>query len=211
MDGADLYADDGTYYYADTRDGLPAAIAAEKADKNPADDWTFIARDVAAAEAAFTGTTDEARRRMADAAYRPGDKPDLTSEAAAAKRKAILAAKGKPTDVKPISAKAQQDNLIWNNAMEALKAGAGRPAVRAGVLHLLATVDTIKVTKDTDAGRDVLVLTAAVTGDYTEQLTVDAGSGMPIRFTGGDAGRAPSVDITYTVSRVTVADVAKGA
>jgi hypothetical protein len=93
--------------------------------------------------------------------------------------------------------------------MDALSAGAGRPAVRAGVLHLLATIDSITVTEATDRGRAVLVLTCALPlGTYTESLTVDANTGMPIRFVGADRGKAPSVTITYDVSRVTVADIA---
>ena len=106
---------------------------------------------------------------------------------------------------------AQLENRLWGNAMDALNAGAARPAVRAGVLHLLATVDSVTVAKAEDGGRDVLVLTAALPGEdaYAERLTIDAATGMPLRFTGGEPGRAPSVTVTYDVSRVSVADVAK--
>ena len=218
IDGADLYADDGTYYYSETPAGLPAAIAAEKADTNTQDDWTFIRRDLAAAEAAFKGPIDQARERMGNAAFPNGAPPAKTVDASTGAQETLqqkqraAAAKGQPTDVKPTTPEQQLENRIWDNSMDALSAGAGRPAVRAGVLHLLATVGSVTVTKASDGGRDVLVLTCAlpVGGHYAESLTVDASSGMPIRFVGGREGKAPSVTITYNVSRVTVADIAHG-
>jgi hypothetical protein len=199
-DGADLFSDAGTYYYADSVAGLPAAIASVKDDRNPADDWTFIARDVQAAEQAFDGSVDAAKQRMADAELTPGA-PQSDSRAAGKK-----AAAGRP-----ITASEQEENRIWSNAMNALSAGAGKPAVRAGVLHLLATIRSVTTTKATENGKDVLTLSNVFPdGSYTERLTIDAATGMPIRFSGGDAngGTDPSVTITYDVSRVTVADVA---
>jgi hypothetical protein len=210
VDGAHLYTDAGTYYYADTAAGLPAAIAAQKADTNPRDDATWIGRDVKAAESAFDGSIDDARARMANAAFEPGaDLTQLAAQAEATRVAKLKASKRKVADNPPIDAKSQLENRIWSNAMDALNAGAGRPAVRAGVLHLLATTDSVKVTKAKDGDRDVLVLAALFPrGDYTERLTIDAATGMPVRFTGGQDGQRPAVTVTYDVSRVTVADIA---
>jgi len=213
MTGADLFADDGSYYFAQDPKDLPEAIASIKADKNPADDWAFVKRDVAAAEAAFDGPIDAARERLANAAFPDGRAPAAAPPGAAdpALAEKLKAAGRTTADRRPISAEEQLENRLWGNAMDALNAGAARPAVRAGVLHLLATVDSVTVAKAEDGGRDVLVLTAALPGEdaYAERLTIDAATGMPLRFTGGEPGRAPSVTVTYDVSRVSVADVAK--
>jgi hypothetical protein len=234
VEGADLFTDDGTYYYAPTRAGLAAQIAAEQADTNPADDWTWIKRDADAAAAAFDGPIEQARRRMADAALRPGTSdadaappasllaglPPAKAKAVAArmaaakakeakKRKAAAAGAGDDDAPKPLAADVVLENHIWTNIMDALSAGAARPEVRAGALHLLASMSTVTVAKDREDGRDVLILTSSAFQDgYTERLTIDAATGLPIRFAGGDAGRRPAVTITYDVSRVTLADIA---
>ena len=39
---------------------------------------------------------------------------------------------------------------------------------------------------------------------------IDADTGMPIRFIGGDQGQTPSVVVDYQVTRVTTADIANG-
>src|SRR5262249_4587411 len=64
--GADLYVDDGPYYYSPTRDGLPAVIASHS-DSGGAQ----MKRELDAAVAALTLPIDEGRRRMADAALDP--------------------------------------------------------------------------------------------------------------------------------------------
>ncbi|WP_205696858.1 hypothetical protein [Conexibacter sp. SYSU D00693] len=211
--GADLFGDDGAYFYAETPDGLAAAIADQGSDTNSADDWDFVRRDVAAAEAAFDGPIEAARQRMGDAAFIPGRKPsdDEVVRGADGKRR-VVPSKTRPRVPTPAQAEAQLENRIWVNSMDALNAGAARPAVRAGVLHLLGTLQSVTVTKATDGGRQVLVLAARqARHGYTERLTIDADTGMPIRFTGREDGTsAPAVAITYDVSRVTMAEVARG-
>jgi len=96
------------------------------------------------------------------------------------------------------------DNLVWNNSMDALRYGAGNPAVRAGVLRLLGQMPEVKVEKGTLHGQPVLTLAVGSPAtDETETLTVNAGDGLPIKYT-----RAGSA-INYTVTRVTIAAVAK--
>jgi hypothetical protein len=68
----------------------------------------------------------------------------------------------------------------------------------------------VKVKKGTLGGQPVLTLAAgplATTSDdgTDEVLTVNADNGLPIKFTAGD------FTINYKVTRVTIADVAKGA
>jgi hypothetical protein len=209
--GADLFTDDGVYYYAGKPDGLAAAIADRETNTDPADDWGFARRAVAAAEAAFDGPIGAARKRMGDAAFTPGRKPsdDEWVRGADGEPRAVPSSTPPPVPTRAEAA-ARLENRIWVNSMDALNGGAARPAVRAGVLHLLGTLRSVKVTKATDGDRQVLVL-AARQSAYTERLTVDAGTGMPIRFTGREDGESePAVKIAYDVSRVTLADIVRG-
>jgi hypothetical protein len=76
------------------------------------------------------------------------------------------------------------------------------------VLRILATLPDVTVTSGTSGNQQTLVLTAgsAELGyGYTEQLTIDADSGVPLRFIGGSTG-APSGTVDYQVSRVTLAN-----
>lgn len=190
-DAVDLYTDAGRAYTADSVAGLPAQIEAEDADTNPADDWDSIHRDVQAATAALSGTIEAARNRMAHAAELPGSAPS---------RSAGEQKKGTST----VDATTSFENSIWSNCMDALSAGASDPKVRAGVLHLLASIDRVTVARTTLDGRAALRLTSTVFPDgYTEVLTVDASTGMPIRFVGAQNG-TPQVTVTYAVARTTL-------
>jgi hypothetical protein len=101
-----------------------------------------------------------------------------------------------------------EDNHVWTNALDALVAGAGRPEVRAGVLHLFATMPDIDVTRTPFTGHDALDVTShAFTDRYQEELLIDAQDGTPPRFIGGDPSN-PSVVISYAVSRVKLSDIA---
>ncbi|WP_022927280.1 hypothetical protein [Patulibacter americanus] len=211
--GADLFTDDGVYYYAGKPDGLAAAIADQKADKDLTADRSFVGRAVAAAEAAFDGPIEAARERMGDAAFVPGRKPsNLEWVRGDDGEPRAVPSKTSPPVPTRAEAAAWEENRIWVNSMDALNGGAARPAVRAGVLHLLGTLSSVKVTKATEGDRQVLVLAARQSKHaYTERLTVDAGTGMPIRFTGREDGESePAVKITYDVSRVTLADIVRG-
>ncbi|WP_092546351.1 hypothetical protein [Actinoplanes derwentensis] len=99
------------------------------------------------------------------------------------------------------------DNWVWNSSMDALGLRAGSPAVRAGVLRLVGQMPEVTVEKTTLGGKPVLTLAAGelATGGPTQTLTVDAETGLPIKYV-VDGGKT----INYTVARVTVADVAAG-
>ena len=99
-------------------------------------------------------------------------------------------------------------NWVWGNAQDALIAGSGDPQVRAGVLRILATLPDVTVTNGTSGGDPTLVLTAGETElgiGYTEQLTINADTGVPIKFAGGPTG-GQATSVRYKVSRVTLAD-----
>jgi hypothetical protein len=81
--------------------------------------------------------------------------------------------------------------------------------VRAGVLRLLSTIDVVSVEHTITDGRPTLDIRSHVFPDgYEERLIIDADTGMPIRFIGGDPGQAPGVVVDYQVTRVTTADIA---
>ena len=190
---ADLYADNGTYYFAHTESGLPAQVAGH----HTVDD-AFVREIAAAVLAGKGGNITTARQEMADAPFTPGTVPNVTGQDPNAPNNAGVI----PTD-----------NWVWENSLDALEAGAGNPLVREGVLRLLATVPGISITDATSGGREVLVLTAGTPVQqlpYQEALTIDASTGVPIKFVGGNAGSAPDVVVTYQVSRVTLSDVAVG-
>jgi hypothetical protein len=92
-----------------------------------------------------------------------------------------------------------------------LLAGAGDPQVRAGVLKLLATIPQITVTQGTLEGQPTLVLSAALLssdqGIDQKQLIVNANTGIPVKFIGGNIGQTPGVTVGSSISRVTVSEV----
>ena len=161
---------------------------------------------VKAAIAAPSLSTAEARQRMIDATW-GGKEPTKAEQAppAAAAEARKLKGGGKWP---PASEKTIDENRIWFGSTDALLAGAGRKDVRAGVMALLATIDTVNV-KET---ADTLTLTATDYPDgYTETYIVDAKTGVPQRFVGGVAGRTPDVTVTYEIKRVTAANWADAA
>lgn len=217
--GADLYADNGNYYYATSLSGLPAAIAANETVNTDASDSEV--RDIAAAKAALTGPIDAARKQMSIANLDPGVQPKLLgpnsandADLPAAQRKkfAEIKANAEAQDIQPEMS--QEDSSIWDNSMDALTAGAGDPQVRAGVLKLLATVPQIQVTQGTLNGQPTLILSAKLlsskSGIYQEQLILNANTGVPVQFIGGNIGQTPGVTIGYTINRVTVASIENG-
>jgi hypothetical protein len=156
--GADLYLDDGTYYYAPTRAGLPAAMAAGPVS----DPDGSIARQVAAAVAATTLPIDQARLRMANAAFPDGKAPseaELDRQARAAQAdRAKAGVKVDHSPLPPATPEAILNGEIWSNSLDALQAGAGKPEVRAGVLDLLATIPGVQVRHTTTDGKAALEL-----------------------------------------------------
>jgi hypothetical protein len=152
------------------------------ADDNDSGNSTF--RAVQAAVAAIDAPAEEARMRMVNATY----------------------AEDNPLQ----EGKLQQDNRLWFGSMDALLAGAGRPDVRAGVLQLVATLDKVVVSEGTRDGRATLeIANSDYTDGYVETLIVDAGSGVPVGFTGGVPGEVPGVTMDYDIDRVTTAQVAR--
>jgi hypothetical protein len=203
IDVWDLHADNGDYYFAKTRAAIPAQVRG----KHLQQDEAGRKKAVAAAKYAAKGDLNEARKQMA-LAYVPANpkvKPTLEApgvtpppSAATLQKLKMLKASYHPLNT--------TDNWVWDNSLDALAEGAGSPAVRAGVLRLLGQMPEVKVSKGTLGGRSVLTLTAGAPATPTgpETLTVNADNGLPIRYT------VSGMTINYTVTRVTIADVAKG-
>ncbi|HEY1479211.1 MAG TPA: hypothetical protein VGF46_04245 [Gaiellales bacterium] len=213
--GADLYADDGDYFYAETRAGLPAVVAADQ----PVDVEGSIARELAAAIAAVDGPLAESRSNMAIAPLDPAALKQSAAAVAAqqqtlvqlARAKAAVKAKGGSWADEQQTPEQKENGDIWSSSLDALIAGSGNPEVRAGVLRLLSTIPTVTVEHTVTDGRPTLQLTAHVfPQQYEEQLVIDADTGTPIQFIGTDPGQKPGVVVDYTVSRVTLAEIAKG-
>ena len=198
--GADLYTDSGQYFYAPTESGLPAQVTA---DNNQGEG--MFAREIAAAEQAAGASN------LSSAVHAMEYAPD-------------------PTAPDPGSS-AITANWLWENSLDALSAGAGNPTVRAGVMRLISTLPEVSVVDTSVNDRPAVQITATFPnaptcataacaekealskqpgGSYQEQLTLDAATGIPVSFTGGTAGQASPIRITYQVSRVSVAEVAQG-
>jgi hypothetical protein len=207
----DLYADDGRYFFSRTESGLPAQVT----ENNNQGDGMF-AREVAAAVYAVHGNLQDAALKMAWAA-------DTTPVPA------WLSAQ-----LKNISAKGgggQIDNYVWENSQDALIAGAGNPQVRAGVLRLLSLLPDVTITNGTANGQPTLTLTAGAAeftdprmaalqqqgivkardsqAPYQEALTINADTGMPVKFVGGPPSDIGTT-VNYVVTRVTLSDIAAG-
>jgi hypothetical protein len=90
------------------------------------------------------------------------------------------------------------DNWVWEDSQDAIIAGSGDPEVREGVLRILATLPGVTVTHSTSRDQPTLVLTAGSSemgNDYSEQLTINADSGVPIRFVCGTTGQPPAATV----------------
>jgi hypothetical protein len=210
--GADLYTDSGKYFYSATQSGLPAEIAAGDHQGDG-----FMQRDIDAALFATNGDIATARERMANAALDPSINPNspatITAAQEAAAKRLHESLSTFRQSLPKADPQASMDNAIWENSPDALIGGAGNPQVRAGVLRLLAMIPEVTVAQTTTGGQPTLTLTAgppAFPSGYHEHLTINANTGMPIQFVGGTSGQAPDVTVTYTVSRVTAANIAAG-
>jgi hypothetical protein len=212
--GFDLYTDSGPYYWAPTESGLPAQIAAH----HNLGDGLFT-REIAAAEYAVNGDLATARERMANAPdpANAGKSPSAQMTPALLKVKAeLLGVKAAPgQSLAAAYDKAYIDSWVWGDATDALEAGAGNPQVRAGVLRLLSTVSGVVVTHGTLDGQPTLVV-GDVTPSFNGQgrseavMTLNASTGIPLKYTDGTVGKTPDSTTTYKVSRVTVAGIAAG-
>jgi hypothetical protein len=196
----DVYADNGQYFFSPTQSGLAGQVSAHH---NLA--GGLFAREIAAAKLAATGSVQTAAQDLADAPD-PSHVISPTQTASSGDRAAKQAATGTPQDGNLF------DNWVWENSQDAIIAGSGDPQVRAGVLRILATLPGVTVINGTSGGRPTLVLTAGspeLGAGYTEQLTIDADSGVPLQFIGGPPG-APAATVDYEVSRVTLAKLPSG-
>jgi hypothetical protein len=204
VDVWDLHADNGDYYFSKTKAGLPTQVSGHH--NRGGEDQDGRKKVVAAAKYAATGDLDEGRAKMF-AAYTPKNPKVERSMQAPGVTPSLPAgaAEKLPKDLRDFGGINSTDNWVWNNSMEALQVGAGNPTVRAGVLRLLGQMPEVKVEQGTLKGQKVLILTAdkpAVTSP--ESVTIDAGTGLPLRYTGD------GVTVNYTVTRVTLAGVAQG-
>lgn len=195
----DLYADNGEYFFSQTRSGLPAQVS----DNNTQGGSQF-SDEVAAATYAETGNLDTAALKMAWA----GDTNPVPAWIKA--------------QLKDISEGGLQiDNYVWENSEDALVAGAIDPKVEAGVLRLVSILPGITVSHGTADGQPTLTITAgqdefgsaniagATGAGYQEAMTINTDTGMPIRMVGGTDGNA-GVTVSYVPTRVALADVEAG-
>jgi len=199
VDDHDLFADNGDYFYAGTLGKLPARVRGHHTDGG--DLWR---REIAAAKYAVTGDLKEARKRMASAPSPSTKMRDIGP--------GVVPSAGAYAGLDPEVVQGAEvnltDNWIWNDSLDALMAGGGNPKVRAGVLRILANMPEVKIASGTAGGQPTISLTAgspALTGDEVETMTINAKTGVPIQFTSNDG-----VTVTYTATRVKLADVAKG-
>jgi hypothetical protein len=200
----DLYADNGQVFFSRTEGALPGQV---RADHHLA--GGLFAREIAAAKLAVAGNLRTAGEDMAAAPdpgkYVPQVKTETINAADAAKEPGVYhAGQVIGTDY---------DNYVWENSQDALIAGSGDPQVRAGVLRLLATLPDLTVTSGTSGGQPTLVLTAGADETEpggTEQLTINATTGIPISSASSAPGQALTTAVTYQVSRVTTGDIAAG-
>jgi hypothetical protein len=212
--GFDLYTDSGPYYWALTKSGLAGQVAEHH---NLADG--LFTREIAAAKYAVHGDLATARERMASAPD-PANAGKLPSAQMSPK---LLQVKAEIEGVKAAPGqslaaaydKAWIDNWVWSDATDALEAGAGNPQVRAGVLRLISTVSGVVVTHGTLNGQPTLVVgdvTPSLNGQGTSEgaMTLDANTGVPLKYTDGPVGKTPDSTTSYQVSRVTLADIAAG-
>lgn len=100
--------------------------------------------------------------------------------------------------------RATVDNYLWMNCEAALTGGAGRVDIRAGAMLALSTLPDVDIQHTTFDGRSVVQITnRQFSDDYTETLDLDAQTGVLAHMSGGTLNKPASVDITYTVTRVT--------
>jgi hypothetical protein len=198
----DLYADDGQYFFSPTESGLAGQVSAHD---NLA--GGLFAREVAAAKLAATGDVQAAAEDMA-VAPDPNKTISPNQPVNTAADRAKEAATG---DMQ--AAGSLYDNWVWENSQDALIAGSGQPDVRAGVLQILATLPGVTVTQGSSDGQPTLVLSAGAAelgSGYSEQLTINADSGVPLQFAGGAPGATPTALVNYQVSRVTLTNLPSG-
>jgi hypothetical protein len=193
---SDLYADDGRYFFSRTEAGLPAQVKEDDSQGGG-----MFKREVDAATYALTGNLKTAALKMAW----PQASPVPANLLAGAKT---------------MAAGSEFVNFVWEDCQDALVAGSGNPQVRAGVLRLVSVLPGITPTHGTLDGQPTLTLTAGLAEvggaggaggpTYQEAITINAQTGIPLKFTGGPAGGPADTTVTWKLTRVSLADVAAG-
>lgn len=215
-----LYADNGAYYGGGDKASLTQAV---NQHQNMADG--MYARETAAARYAATGNLTTGVEQMVNASPNNdlglGQSPAVRQklwDKGRAQTNEIFKEKGvkRQIPLHPPTGKALQslvDNIVWNNSVDALSAGAGNPQVREGVLRLLSTISGVTVAKSHTAGQATLTLTAGPEvfgGSGSEILTINAKTGMPIKAVMPGHQNVPQSVQTFQVLRVTLAQVQSG-
>jgi hypothetical protein len=191
----DLYADDGRYFFSLTEAGLSTQVEKNNSDQGTSE---MLRLEIAAAKYAVKGDLDTAALKMA----LPFDPP-----------------------VGTFASVREEDAQAWENSVDPLIAGSGNPQVRAGVLRLASALVGVTVTYGTAGGQPTITLTGesgydgpknspkakGAGPDRYEALTINADTGIPLKFTValGSPGKVFSTT-TYVVTRVNLADVAAG-
>jgi hypothetical protein len=199
---ADLYTDSGQYFFSPTESGLSSQVSTN----NDQADGLYV-REIAAAKLAATGNVQAAAQDMDEAANGLSQSVGSPPPAISARIAALKAAAANQQSANLF------DSWVWEDSLGAMIAGSGDPQVRAGVLQILATLPDVTISSSTSGGQltDVLTAGAAEEGPgYSEQLTINATTGIPVSFVGGVPGQAPLTTVNYQVSRVTTSDVASG-
>lgn len=201
----DLYADNGQYFFSQTKAGLPAQVREDNAQGGG---WNT--REIAAAVFAVHGNLQDAALKMAWS-------PSTTPVPAWLKAQA-----------KTMQPGTQIDNYVWENSQDALVVGAGNPQVRAGVLRLVSLLPGITVTRGTADGQPTITITAGAAevgnvigkpdkaypkgqpgAPYSEAITINADTGVPLQIASSVNGKVYAT-VSYVVTRVNLADVAAG-
>lgn len=215
--GYDLYEDNGAYYYGATLDELHASLA------DPSSGDKELGGILTAAARSANVTPAQAASNIYEASPAPSGVPTYTTGLRTALAK-LAAADRNSSKIKSLRerlaalshatpseaarlAKPDQatvDNYLWMNCMDVLEGGAGRADVRAGAMLALSTLPDVKVTPTTLDGQRVLQITnTQFSDDYAETLDLDVQTGVLVHMSGGTIGKPDSVDVAYSVSRVT--------
>lgn len=216
-----LYTDAGKIFFAQERSALSGAVV-----RGEDLAVSYDSSVVAAARFAASSDLDKARLQMINAAPNAWGVGLSSAEAQKVwdKAQAELIPRLKEKGIKDPQPRPRPtgkdledgiNGVLWSNSFRALAVGAANPEVRAGVLRLLSTIPDVKVDKAIVNGQPVLNLTAGsalFAGHYEYVLTINAQTGLPLRFETSKTapGEKPSPPQTYESSRVKVADIAAG-
>ncbi|MGI5499838.1 hypothetical protein [Lentzea sp. CA-135723] len=213
-----VYTDNGQTFHGEKPSDVTAAVRKGQNQATPFDAKVMEAARLAADPA----NVDKARIAMMDPlgskglGLSPAEQDALWEKGYAEKSRSITEAGGQAPAPKPRPTGKEWENLLsnhlWSNSTYALFIGAANPEVRAGVLNLLATMPEAKVGKGEVDGQATLILTGDASiqgGSGSHVVTIDAGTGLPIRSEVVPGTDKQSV-ANYRSSRVNLGDVAAG-